>query len=184
MSDKQYTLLELEESLNEQQKRFCESRLFNNKVNAYMIAYPKCDYKSASASATRLLDDARIKQYTNLLKENIEDITGVSKIRNIAELAKIAYSSIGKYHNNWVDLKTYEDMTEEELAAIESIESETREDPLLGPVTKIKIKLHPKIAAIREINTMMPDYIAKEKKEVDHKGLQITYQNVSKQFPE
>lgn len=87
-----YTLKELRKILNEQQQRFCEAKLFNNNVQAYMIAYPDCAYSSASASATRLLEDVRIMQLINYLKNDIENITGVSKIRNVAALAKIAYA--------------------------------------------------------------------------------------------
>ncbi len=173
---KKYTLLELENSLNEQQKRFCESRLFNNKVQSYMIAYPNCKYKSASASASKLLEDTRIEQYTDYLKKDIENITGVSKIRNISELAKIAFSSIAHLHNTWIELKEFDALTNDQKAAIEStetkhetkqifnIESNKREEV---NVNYIKVKLYPKIAAIQEINKMMG---YNEPDKVEHSG--------------
>lgn len=165
-TEKEYTREELEESLNEQQKRFCESRLFNNKVQSYMIAYPTCEYKSASASATRLLEDARIKQYTEILKNDIEDITGVSKIRNVSELAKIAYSSTEHIHDDWIELKDWEKIKRDNpviLSAIESIDTKvehrtykTDEDPETDVEIKyVKVKFFGKIHAIQEINKMM-----------------------------
>lgn len=164
---KQYTKKELQASLNEQNQRFCEAKLFNNNVQSYMIAYPDCEYKSASASATRLLENVRIQQYIELLKNDIEDITGVSKIRNVAELAKIAYSCIDHLHETWIDLKEWEDIKKdnpEAMAAIESIDTKTEQKLVYSPdldskenidVKYVKIKLFSKTTAIDMINKMM-----------------------------
>lgn len=163
--EKKYTLRELNKSLNEQQKVFCQAKLFNNNVQSYLIAYPDCEYKSASASATRLLEDARIKQYIEYLKQDIEEITGVSKIKNIAELSKIAYSSIASLHNTWIELEAFESLTDEQKAAIESIETKIETKQIQGKdfekelfdieVKYVKIKLYSKLQAIESINKMM-----------------------------
>ena len=165
--EKKFTRIELEDSLNEQQKRFCESRLFNNRVQAYLIAYNDCEYKSASTSATRLLEDARINQYIELLKLDIEEITGVSKIRNLHELAKIAYNSIEFIKNDWIELKEWKQVQKDNpfaLAAVESIEEKTETRFDYNPKTDkkdkevvvkyVKIKLFSKIQSIQEINKM------------------------------
>lgn len=163
---KQYTLKELRESLNEQQQRFCEAKLFNNNVQAYLIAYPDCEYKSASSSATRLLEDARIIQLIERLKLNIEDITGVSKIRNVLELSKIAYTDIAHIHDTWIDLKDWELIKQDNpniTASIESIDTKTEQkiynkggdDEIDVEVKYVKVKFFSKIAAITEINKMM-----------------------------
>jgi hypothetical protein len=129
-----------------------------------MIAYPDCEYKSASASATRLLEDVRINQYTDLLKLDIEDITGVSKIKNISELSKIAYSSIAHLHNTWIELKEFEVLSDEQKAAIESIETKHETKQIFNiekeekediHVNYVKIKLYSKLNAIDQINKMM-----------------------------
>lgn len=163
---KKFTLKELRASLNEQQQRFCEAKLFNNNVQAYLIAYPDCEYKSASASATRLLDDARIIQYIDLLKLNIEEITGVSKIRNVLELSKIAYTDIALIHDTWIDLKDWELIKKDNptiTCAIESIDTKTeqktynkgQDDEIDVEVKYVKVKFFSKISAIAEINKMM-----------------------------
>ncbi len=175
---KQYTLKQLKESLNEQQQRFCEAKLFNNNVKAYLIAYPDCEYKSASASATRLLEDARINQLIEKLKLNIEDITGVSKIRNVLELSKIAYTDIALIHDTWIDLKDWELIKKDNpgiTASIESIDTKTEhktynkggDDETDVDVKYVKIKFFSKIAAISEINKMM-GYNEPEK--INHSG--------------
>ncbi|MHA2366646.1 MAG: terminase small subunit [Candidatus Hodarchaeales archaeon] len=174
--EKTYTLDELKKSLNEQQQRFGEARLFNNKVQAYMIAYPDCEYKSASASATRLLEDVRIKQFIELLKNDIEDMTGVSKIRNVAELAKIAYSNISHIHDSWIDLSDWEEIKENNpdiLHAIESIDTKTEQktyktdgdDESEIEIKYVKVKFYNKTSAIQEINKMM-GYNEAEKHEI------------------
>ena len=175
---KQYTLKQLKESLNEQQQRFCEAKLFNNNVKAYLIAYPDCEYKSASASATRLLEDARINQLIEKLKLNIEDITGVSKIRNVLELSKIAYTDIALILDTWIDLKDWELIKKDNpgiTASIESIDTKTEhktynkggDDETDVDVKYVKIKFFSKIAAISEINKMM-GYNEPEK--INHSG--------------
>lgn len=176
MEEKAYTKKELIKILNEQQMRFCEAKLFNNKVQSYMIAYPDCEYKSASASATRLLEDVRIRQYIEYLKNDIEDITGVSKIRNVAELAKIAYCSIANLHNTWIELKAFEELEDEQKEAIEIIETKTEQKQSYNfdtdskemiDVKYVKIKLYSKIAAIDQINKML-GYNEAEK--INHSG--------------
>jgi hypothetical protein len=166
-----YTLDELKKLLNEQQQR-------------YMIAYPDCEYKSASASATRLLEDVRIKQFIELLKNDIEDITGVSKIRNVAELAKIAYSNISHIHDSWIDLSDWEEIKENNpdiLHAIESIDTKTEQktyktdgdDESEIEIKYVKVKFYNKTSAIQEINKMM-GYNEAEKHDLSSKDGSMT----------
>jgi len=174
--EKIYTRDMLEEELNEQQKNFCQYFLFNNRVQSYMKAYPDCEYKSASASATRLLEDVRIVTYVSLLKSNIEELTGVSKIKNVKELAKLAYSSIAHLHNTWIELKDFNELTDDQKEVIESIDTKIeqkqiynteKEDKEWVDVKYVKIKLYNKIGAIQEINKMM-GYNEPEK--LEHSG--------------
>jgi phage terminase small subunit len=154
--------------LNDNQKHFAREYVLSwNRVKSYMKAYPDCEYKSASASATRLLDDVRILTYIEEIKNNIEDLTGVSKVRNINELVKIAYSSIANLHNTWITLKDFKELTEDQTAAIESTDTKTMKVGEDGEIEidYVKIKLYPKITAIQEINKMM-GYNAVER--IDH----------------
>ncbi len=174
IESKTYTRKELEKLLNQQQKHFCNEFLFNNRVKSYMAAYPDSSYDSASASATRLLENDKILQFINYLKNDIEELTGVSKIRNIQELAKIGFVSFKNINDTWIELKDWETIKEENpdiLAAIESIDTKTEKRYIKEIETDIetkyiKVKLHSKIAAISEINKMM-GYNAPEKKTID-----------------
>ncbi len=143
---KKYNRIELEEQLNEQQKMFCHVFLFNNRVQSYMKVYPDCEYKSASASATRLLDDVRIKAYIDFIKLDVEELCGVSKIKNIKELAKIAYSSVEHIHDGWIELTDWENIKKDNpyiLTAIESIDTKTEQRTYKtdeDPETDVEIK--------------------------------------------
>lgn len=104
----------------------------------------------------------QIKRYIELLLEDLEKAAGISKLRNLKELAKVAYTSIAHLHDSWISLKDFDVLTEEQKAAIESTESRTSKkdigwegEPIIEEVKEVKIKLHPKLAAIQEINKMM-----------------------------
>lgn len=167
MTKKTEGVKEPELPLNENQKRFSREFVLSwNRVKSYMKAYPDCEYKSASASATRLLDDVRILTYIEEIKLNIEDLTGVSKIRNINRLAKIAYSSIEYIHNDWIELTDWELIKSDNpdaLPAVESIDTKTEtkvynrggDDETDVEVKYVKVKLFSPITAIQEINKMM-----------------------------
>jgi len=165
---------ELEKDLKEDQKAFCREYLLTwKKARSYMKAYPDATYESAAASATRLLKNDKIKAYIDYLKGDIEELTGVSKVRNVSELSKIAYSSIADLHDTWIDLADYEKLTDAQKAAIESIEhdKQTRKEGIYSEpveVERVKVKLFPKTPAIQEINKMM-GYHEPEEKIVGHR---------------
>ena len=164
--NKPLTFLELKKLLNDKQKKFCHRWIIDyNNVQSYMHAYPGCEYKSASASADRLLENVRIKQYIEFIKNDLEKEAGISKLKQLNELSKIAYSSIAHLHNTWVELEEFEALSDEQKAGIESIETKTEIKNIQGKdfdkelyeieVKYVKIKLYPKIHALQEINKMM-----------------------------
>jgi hypothetical protein len=166
--DKIYTLEELESELKQSHRDFAREYFINgwNRVKAYMKAYPDCDYKSASASATRLLEDVRINQYVDFLKNDLEKACNISKARNLMELGKIAFSNITHLHDNWIELSDWEvikDDNPDALSAIESIDTKTElktfnrggENEMDVEVKYVKIKLYSKSEAIKTINEMM-----------------------------
>jgi len=168
--DKVYTLEELETELKQSHRDFAREYFINgwNRVQAYMKAYPDCEYKSASASATRLLEDVRINQYIDYLKSDLEKTCNINKARNLIELGKIAYTSIAHLHNTWVERKDFELLTEDQKAAIESIDTKTvtvNFDDQTKEIEFVKIKLFSKTDAIKTINEMM-GYKVAEKKEL------------------
>lgn len=161
----QYTREELEKKLTGKEKRFCEEYVidWNGARSARVAGYSE---NSAKEIASENLTKPNIKQYIELIKNDIERLSGVSKLRNIQELSKIAYSSVEHIHNTWIELKDWELIKEDNpviLAAIESIDTkvETRKvnvsegSDIDIEVKYVKVKFFSKIAAITEINKMM-----------------------------
>jgi phage terminase small subunit len=161
----QYTREELEAKLTGKERRFCEEYVidWNGARSARVAGYSE---NSAKEIASENLTKPNIKQYIEIIKNDIERLSGVSKLRNIQELSKIAYSSVEHIHNTWIELKDWELIKEDNpviLAAIESIDTkvETRkvnvsEDTDIDVEVKyVKVKFFSKIAAITEINKMM-----------------------------
>lgn len=149
----------MKKGLNHKQKKFCHEYIVDwNKTRAYKAAYKAKTDNAAAACAVKLLRNVKVEEYIEKIRYNYEQNTGVTKTRQLLELAKIAYSSIAHLHENWITLKEYELLTLDQLAAIESTETETQQkliDKEYYEVVKIKIKLYPKIQALAEINKMM-----------------------------
>jgi hypothetical protein len=179
---KQYTKEELEKELKQSHKDFAREYLVNgwNRVKAYQKAYPDCEYKSASASATRLLDDVRIQQYVDYLKADLEKTCHINKAMVLNEHKKIAFSSIAQLHNTWIELKDFQQLSNEQKECIESIETKvlkknigTRDEPEIIDVEYIKVKLYSKQSSLEAINKMMG---YNEPDKIDHnvQGISIT----------
>lgn len=167
--EKQYTRQELEDKLSDKEKIFCHEYIVDwNKSRAARAAgYSE---NSAADIGYQISIKLYIKQYIEFIKNDLEIESGISKLRNLKELAKIAYSSIAHLHNTWITLKDFESLTDVQKEVIESTETKTQRINLgddLGEkeIEYVKIKLYPKITAIQEINKMM-GYNAPDK--VDH----------------
>jgi len=163
---------ELEKILTEKEKAFCWRYvvLRNGAKAAREAGYSE---NTAKETAYENLTKPHIVEYLDVIKECLEEATGVNKFRQLEELSKLAYSGIENLHNTWIELNDWEiikDQNPNALAAIESIDTkiETKtikvnEDTDIDIETKyVKIKLYSKIAAIAEINKMM-GYNAAEK---------------------
>ena len=167
--DKIYTLEELEKKLTEKQKIFCHEYIidWNGTRSAKVAGYKESSaYQIASENLTKL----EIKQYINYIKDDIEKEAGITKLRNVKELQKLAFSSIAHLHNTWIELTEFENLTQDQKDSIESIETKTENrtyDEGTIEVKYVKIKLYSKQAAITELNKMM-GYNAVEK--IEHSG--------------
>lgn len=165
--EKQYTIDELKEKLTEKERIFCHEYIvdWNGSRSARVAGYSE---KTSCEIAHENLRKPHIKQYIAFIKNNLEEESGITKLRNLKELAKIAYSSIAHMHNTWIERKDFETLTDDQKSAIESIDTKTvtvNFDDTVKEVEYVKISLFSKQAAITEINKMM-GYNAPEKKEL------------------
>ncbi len=167
---KQYTLAELKKKLTKKERIFCHQYIidWNGSRSARVAGYSE---KTVKEIAFHNLTKVHIQQYINFIKNNLEEESGISKLRNLQELAKIAYTSIAHLHNTWIERRDFESLTDDQKAAIESIDTKTvtiNFDDQSKEVEYVKIKLHDKRGSISEINKMM-GYYEPEKKEITGK---------------
>lgn len=164
-----YTREELIDKLTQKERIFCHEYVvdWNGSRSARAAKYSE---NTCAEIACENLRKPHIKQYIEFIKNDLEIESGISKLRNLKELAKIAYSSIAHLHNTWIKLNDFEELTDIQKEAIESTETKTNtinlgDDLGTKEIEFVKVKLHPKITAIQEINKMM-GYNAPDK--IDH----------------
>jgi len=153
---KTYTREELEDKLTDKERVFCHEYIVDwNKSRAARAA--KYSENTCAEIGYENMRKPHIIQYVDFIKNDLEIESGVSKLRNLKELAKIAYSSIAALHNTWITLKDFNELTEDQTAAIESTDTKTMKVGEDGgiEIEYVKIKLYPKLTAIKLINEMM-----------------------------
>ncbi len=153
----------LEESLTEKQKIFCREYVidWNGSRAARKAGYSE---NTAKEIASENLTKPNIKAYIAHLKENIEETVGISKIMILNELKKLAFSSIGDLHVDWITRKEFNELSEEQKSCIQVIDTKIKTEYEYDQVTKekepisveyINIKLFDKPKSIEIINKMM-----------------------------
>ena len=122
--------------------------------------------ETAKQIACENLTKPYIQQYIAFIKNNLEEEAGISKLRNIQELTKIAYSTFSRLYDSWIELANWEEIKEntpELLSIIESIDFKTEHRSFKTDggeeqdieVKYVKVKLYSKLQAIELINKMM-----------------------------
>ena len=159
--------------LSEKQKQFCKHYIFdwNGTQAAIKAGYSQ---HTAGKIASENLQKPEIKAYTKELQDDLEKQAGLSRLRILAEASKIAFSSIAHLHLNWITLKEFETLTDDQKACIASIETQKRvEVKYIGDqevpweVDYVKIRLHDKLKAMDTINRIL-GYHAPDK--IEHSG--------------
>lgn len=177
--DKIYTLKELQKKLTKKERIFCHQYIIDWNASRAAREAGYSENTSAEIGCQNLIK-LHIKQYIEFIKDDFEKESGISKLRQLNELAKIAYSTIAHLHETWITLKEYKEIKKNNPTALDAIEStETKKEIKYkyNPETDkkesyeveyIKIKLYPKISAISEINKMQ-GYNEPEKHDHTHK---------------
>lgn len=142
-----------EGKLTDKQRRFCEEYVidWNGTRAAIAAGYSE---KTAYSIANENLNKPELKAYIDEIKDNLSLLSGVTALRNIKELAKIAYSNVSDFKQDWFTFKKFEDLTDEQKAAIAEI---THSEISIGEdMVKVveKLKVHDKLKAIAMLNKM------------------------------
>lgn len=162
--EKQYTLKELKNKLTEKEKIFCHEYIidWNGARAAREAGYEsERDRQTAYDNVTK----SYIQQYLEFIKNDYEKEAGITKLKQLNELHKIAYSTIAHLHNTWIELKEFEALSDDQKASIESIDTKTdirfeydqtteKRDKEVT-VKYVKIKLYSKPQALEMINKML-----------------------------
>ncbi len=138
-------------TLNPRQERFCEEYLVDLNGQA---AYKRAGYQAktdnvAKVGAARLLTNANVQARIQQLKDARSERTAVTADRVITELARIAFSDLRKvatWGAEGLTLCDSEGITDDAAAAVESVSQTTTQAG-----GSIRIKLHPKAPALRQL---------------------------------
>gem|GEM_PF-347563 len=175
MAKKKKELSEAEElldesGLTERNKIFCREYIYDwNGSRSYKVAYPDITDETARVNASRLLTDANIKAYIELIQKDLEKLAGISRMKVISEHMKMAFSSIAHLHNTWRERKDFEELTEDQKSCIAEISTQIKVGRnVSGELTEneyVKIKLYDKQKALDSICKML-GYEAPVKSEI------------------
>ena len=80
-----------------------------NASEAYRFAY-NCSKMSDNAiwnAASILMDDPKVTQRIDYLKNNLAEAAGISALQIIREHQKIAFSNFSRLRNGWMELKDF-----------------------------------------------------------------------------
>lgn len=110
--------------------------------------------KTATVIAYENLRKPHIKAYLEEIQEDLAKLAGVSALRNVQELKKLAYTNLSDFKNGWMTEKDFEELTDEQKAALSEIQHTTK--TFEGGTERIvKFKLHDKMRAIDMMNKML-----------------------------
>lgn len=156
--------------VNDNQKAFCREYIYDwNGSRAYKAAYPGVTDETARVNASRLLTNANIQAYIELIQKDLEKLAGISRLKVLQEHQKLAFSSIAHLHNTWVTRVEFENLTDDQKASIEEISTQIKTsrntDGTLEENEYVKIKLYSKQKSLDSINRML-GYDAAQKVEV------------------
>ena len=158
--------------LTEKQRIFCEvyCRVWDATKAAKEAGYSE---KTAYSIGSENLRKPECAGYIRFIKDNAAAFAGVSFLRNIQELAKIAYGSASDLRDSWENMKDWQELPDDIKATIAEVTTTSRvvktsldEDKTIE-IETIKVKQYDKRLAIEALNKML-GYNAAEK--INHSG--------------
>lgn len=143
------------------QEKFCDKYLeCGNASQAYRYAFSceKMKTETINNKAYMLLIKGEIRARVDELKKQLQSKSEITKEKLLSEYTKIGFSSIAHLHNTWIDRKAFQELTDDQKAAIKSISTRTRRvmaGTLPIEIQEVKIELYDKLRALDSIVKML-----------------------------
>ena len=154
--------------LTDKQRAFCLHYCthWNATKAALQAGYSE---KTANEQGSQNLAKLSVQAYIKHLQSDIARAAGVSALRNLMELTKIAYTNPTDIRESWEQLKDWESIPDDVRAGIAEVvtvskvlrrvgggdESEDENSGLVQTLETVKVKMHDKLKAIDMINRML-----------------------------
>lgn len=149
--------------LTEKQKIFCREYILDwNATRAAKAAGYSED--TAGAIGHENLNKPEIQDQIKEIQLDLEKVAGISRLRILNEHLKIVNTSIAHLHLTWITRKEFEQLTDDQKAAISEISTQTRtelgfkpggDEPVPIEVEYVKIKLYDKQKSMDSIVKML-----------------------------
>src|ERR1700744_1093858 len=138
-----------EHNLSHQQQRFCDEYLVH--FNAFKAAV-NAGYSENTARKGELLHLPKVQYYLQDAMRKTQSRLQITHDMILSELAKIAFSNMGNYYDEYAVLKPMNQLTNDEKAAISQYQIMDAMDDHGQRIGELsKIKLHNKMSALDRI---------------------------------
>ena len=176
--------------LTPRQEAFCNKYLeTGNASEAYRYAYTTDRMKpeTINNSGYKLLQKGEIKARLAYLRENLAEAAGISALKVVRELERIAFADATAIRTDWGNLKSFEELTAEEKSIIKDIDVKVRCTTTASGndivETTTRISMHDKLKAIETLSQML-GYNKPIKVEADVKSENKTTLSLGNMKPE
>ncbi len=146
--------------LTDKQRAFCLHYCthWNATKAALQAGYSE---KTANEQGSQNLAKLSVQAYIKHLQSDIARAAGVSALRNLVELSKIAYTNPTDIRESWEQLKDWESIPDDVKAGIAEVVTVSRvvktslDDDKVTEIETVKVKMHDKLKALDMINRML-----------------------------
>lgn len=176
--------------LTPRQEAFCNKYLeTGNASEAYRYAYSTDRMKpeTINNAAYKLLQKGEIRARIAYLRDNLAEAAGISALKVVRELERIAFADATAIRSDWGNLKNFEELTAEEKSIIKDIDVKVRCTTTASGndivETTTRISMHDKLKAIETLSQML-GYNKPIKVEADVKSENKTTLSLGNMTPE
>lgn len=176
--------------LTPRQEAFCNKYLeTGNASEAYRYAYSTDRMKpeTINNSGYKLLQKGEIKARLAYLRDNLAEAAGISALKVVRELERIAFADATAIRSDWGNLKNFEELTAEEKSIIKDIDVKVRCTTTASGndivETTTRISMHDKLKALESLSQML-GYNKPIKVEADVKSENKTTLSLGNMTPE